>query len=278
MNGKKASKVEKKARGEAVEDASHLSARLVYEVVRREGADELARPAISLWRSGTAAGICISFSIIGEAILRAGLPDTAWRPLVESVGYTLGFLIVILGRMQLFTENTITTVMPLLTKKDLATGSAVARLWAIVLAANVVGAFIAAAFIVWTPVFDASVLTAIHDLSEHATGSGPLVSFVRGIPAGLLVAALVWMLAAGERDNFFIIVVMTWLIAAGGFTHIIAGSVEMAFLVLRGELGFVAAVFGFFIPVLVGNIVGGTAVFTMLAWGQVKEEVDENVV
>lgn len=258
----------------AVEEAAGLSARLVFEVVLREGEEELSRPAISLIHSGLAAGIAISFSVLGEAVLRAHLPQADWRLLVESLGYSLGFLLVILGRMQLFTENTITTVLPLLTRPSLRSAGQVARLWSIVLAANVAGAFIAAAFIAFTPVFAPEVHAAIRDLSLDATGAPALVGMARGIPSGVLVAGLVWMLSAGDRaESFWIIIVFTWLIAAGEFTHIVAGSVEMAYLLLTGGLDGGQALFGFFLPVLAGNVIGGTAVFTLLAWGQVREEV-----
>ena len=101
-----------------------------------------------------------------------------------------------------------------------------------------------------------------------------LIATVLMLPAGLLIASLVWMMAAGERsDGFWLILVFTWAIAAGDFTHVVAGSVEMAFLVLTGELGLGGAILGFFLPVLAGNVVGGTAVFAMMAWGQVREEV-----
>ncbi len=266
-------RTERAAEREAVEEAGALSARLVYAVVAHEGREELARPTASLIWSGVAAGICISFSVLGEAILRSGLPDAKWVPLVESLGYTLGFLIVIMGRMQLFTENTITTVLPLLAKPTARSFWAVARLWGIVLAANIVGAFIAAAFMAWSPAFDPTMRDTIQGIAEHATGAGPLTSLIKGIPAGLLVAALVWMLGAGEHNHVIIIMIMTWLIAAGDFTHIIAGSVEMAYLILTGHLGASGAILGFFVPVLAGNIFGGTAVFALLAWGQVKEEV-----
>lgn len=260
--------------GAAVQEAAGLSARLVFEVVLREGEEELRRPARSLIHSGLAAGIAISFSVLGEAVLRAHLPQVSWRLLVESLGYSLGFLLVILGRMQLFTENTITTVLPLLTRPSLRSAGQVARLWSIVLTANVVGAFIAAAFIAFTPVFAPEVHAAIRELSLHATGAPGLVSLARGIPAGVLVAGLVWMLSAGDRaESFWIIIVFTWFIAAGEFTHIVAGSVEMAYLLLTGALNGDQALFGFFLPVLAGNVIGGTAVFTLLAWGQVSEEV-----
>ena len=258
---------------EAVREASHLSAKLVYQVVRREGDEELRRPNTSLFWSGVAAGVCISFSVIAEAVFATHLPDTTWLPLVESLGYTFGFLIVIMGRMQLFTENTLTTVLPLLARPTLYNFNCVGRLWTIVLTANIIGCFIAAAFIAFMPTFEPETLAAITKISIHATENGAWVAFAKAVPAGLLIAALVWMLAAGEMDNFLLIIVMTWLIAAGGFTHIIAGSVEMAFLLLTGQLGLIHAVFSFFFPVLLGNIFGGTVVFALITWGQVREEV-----
>lgn len=261
---------------EAVREASHLSAKLVYQVVRREGDEELRRPQTSLFWSGIAAGVCISFSVIGEALFKTYLPDVKWLPLLESLGYTFGFLIVIVGRMQLFTENTLTTVLPLFARPSLYNLWCVGRLWGIVLGANVIGCFIAAGFIAYMPTFEPDILASITEISKHATEHGAWIGFAKAVPAGLLIAALVWMLAAGEQENFFIIILMTWLIAAGGFTHIIAGSVEMAFLLLTGELGLMAAIFGFFIPVFLGNVFGGTVVFGLITWGQVREEVHDS--
>ena len=258
----------------AIQEASGLSSREIYEVVRREGEEELDRPTSSLVWSGVAAGVLISFSVLAEAIFRAYLPDAPWRYLVENLGYSLGFLLVILGRMQLFTENTITTVLPLVAERSRSCLSATLRLWAIVLGANVVGALAAAAFMAYSGTFEDSLWTAIADLSRHAMGFEPLNAMLKGIPAGVLVAAIVWMLPGQRGTEVLVIVLFTWLIAAGDFTHIVAGSVEMWFLVLIGELDAWSAVFAFFLPVLAGNVLGGTAVFTLLAWGQVKAEVE----
>lgn len=87
---------------------------IVYEAVRKEGEAELSRPTSSLMWSGLAAGLSMGFSMVGDGLLRAGLPDEPWRPLISSFGYSFGFLIVILGRQQLFTENTLTAILPLL--------------------------------------------------------------------------------------------------------------------------------------------------------------------
>lgn len=263
-----------KGEEKSVSNATRLSARLIYEVVRRDGEEELERPTSSLVFSGIAAGVVISFSVLGEAIFRTYLPDQPASYLVENLGYSLGFLVVILGRMQLFTENTITTVLPVMYRKSLTCFMSMLRLWSIVLAANIVGAFIAGWFMSLDNAFSPEMRLAFRDLSDHAVGMGASQSFIRAIPAGVLVASIVWMMPSSDSGGFFIILAFTWLIAAGDFTHIIAGSVEMAYLVWLRELGFSEAVFGFFLPVLAGNIIGGTAIFTVLAWGQVKHEVE----
>ncbi|MBM2574895.1 formate/nitrite transporter family protein [Jannaschia sp. Os4] len=267
--------LEEEARDEeAVEAASKLAPKLLYEVIRRDGEEELTRPTRSLVWSGIAAGIMISMSVLGEAIFRTYLPaEASWSYLIENLGYSLGFLVVILGRMQLFTENTITTVLPVVHEGRGRLLGPMLRLWGIVLAANVVGAFAVAALYRFTPAIPTELWPAITSLSLHATGFEPATAFARAIPAGVLVAALVWMLP--QRGNALpIILIFTWLIAAGDFTHVVAGSVEWAWLVWGGELGLAEGALTFFLPVLAGNIVGGTAIFTLLAYGQVMDELD----
>lgn len=267
------SAVEEESEEQSVTDATRLSARLIYEVIRRDGEEELGRPNTSLIWSGFTAGILISFSVIGEAIFRANLPDTSWRFLVENLGYSLGFLLVIMGRMQLFTENTITTVLPLMARFCWECIRNTMRLWGMVLVANVVGAFVAAGFIALTPAFPPEVVAAIDDLSHHAVDMGFFEAFFRAMPAGVLIAALVWMMPSLPAADVAMVVIFTWLIAAGDFSHVVAGSVEMAYLIVTGQLGLAQGFGGFFIPVLAGNIVGGTVVFTMMAWAQVANEL-----
>jgi formate/nitrite transporter FocA (FNT family) len=259
---------------EAIEDAGKLAPKLLFEVIRRDGEEEMTRPLRSLAYSGVAAGMMISMSVLGEAVLRTYLPpEVGTSYLLENLGYSLGFLIVILGRMQLFTENTITTVLPVIAAPSRALLASMLRLWGIVLAANVAGAFAIAAFYVLTPAIDPVFHPAIDSLSVHATGFPPREAFFRAIPAGVLVAALVWMLPQRKGSAFAVILAFTWLIAAGDFTHVIAGSVEWGWLFWRGALGFWEGFVAFFLPVLAGNVVGGTVIFTLLAHGQVKDEM-----
>src|SRR3954453_15635744 len=103
---------ESQDQSEAAEEEAHERAspggEVVYKAIMREGEDELDRPSSALFWSGLAAGLSMGFSLIAEGLLRAHLPDAPWRPTVAKFGYSLGFLIVVLGRQQLFTENTLT--------------------------------------------------------------------------------------------------------------------------------------------------------------------------
>ena len=256
-----------------VETRQRLRAPVVYEVIRREGEEELTRPVSSLWWSGIAAGVGISTSVVAEGLLHDNLPDSSWRPLIENFGYCIGFLIVILGRLQLFTENTITAVLPLAAERTRRNFLYTARLWGTVFAANLVGTFAFAAATVFAGIFPADQLEAFREISHHLMLKAPMEMLLHAVPAGFLVAALVWMMPSSEGSEFWVILTMTYLIALGDFAHVIAGSAEAFLLLLSGEIGLAKTVFGFLVPAFVGNVIGGTALFAVLAYAQVKKEL-----
>lgn len=254
-------------------EAARLSAWQIYEVIRRDGVEELERPRTSLIWSGIAAGILISFSVLGEAFFKARLPDAGWSTLIASFGYSAGFLLVILGRMQLFTENTITTILPL-SQNPKKYATPVIRLWSIVFAANMVGAAIAAAFITFSNVLIPDYFDAVRAISLHVAELSFGATLLRGIPGGILIAALVWMLPSSTgAGSFLIILTVTYLIALGEFTHVIAGSVEVFVIAFNGDISAGGAILGFVVPAFIGNVIGGTAVFALLARCQVFSEV-----
>ena len=258
---------------EDVEEHSRLRVPVIYEVVQREGETEMRRPATSLWWSGVAAGLSMSFSLLGQAALYSHLPDVGWRPLVAGFGYSIGFLMAVLARQQLFTETTITVVLPVLADFTLANVRSLLRMWAIVLAANFAGTFFAAVFCNFSPVLTPDLRQAMFDISREMIAAGPVEMFFRAISAGFLIAAMVWLIPSAEGAQFHVVTLMTWLIAIGGSKHIIAGSVEAFLLLVSGQLGFGHMLVGFTIPVLVGNIVGGTALFALISYAQVMREM-----
>jgi formate/nitrite transporter FocA (FNT family) len=256
-----------------VEERSRLRAPLIYEVVREEGEEEMRRPLSSLWWSGIAAGLSMGFSLLAEATLHTHLPDAPWRPLISNIGYTIGFIIVILGRQQLFTEATITPILPLIADPSRKHVWCVARLWGIVFAANMVGTFGFALFNVVLPGAIPDVFQAMLIISREALAKPWFEMFVSAIGAGFLIATVVWLIPIAEETKIHVVVIFTYLIAIADFGHIVAGSTDAFLLVLTGELQLLDMIWRFTVPVLLGNIIGGTALFALLAYAQVMREL-----
>ncbi len=259
---------------DAIESRSRPSAALIHETIRAEGQSEIERSVSALLLSGLAAGLSMGFSLIVQAVLRSRLPEAPWSELVSGLGYTTGFLIVVLGRQQLFTENTLTPILPLLYHRDANTVGRVARLWAIVLAANLAGTYAIAAVLAHTDVFPADVRDAFAEISRHTVASPFGTTLLKGVFAGWLIALMVWLLPGAEGMRPLIIVAITYVVVIAGFGHVVAGSVEAFYLVETGAAGWADYLWRFFTPTLAGNVVGGVTLVAVLNYGQVANEVE----
>lgn len=256
-----------------LDDEAQLRSDEVFEIIRREGEEELSRPTESLAWSGLAAGLAIGFSVVAEAALSKRLPDAEWAGLIADLGYTVGFLIVILGRWQLFTEHTVTAVLPICGSPTIANLWRLLRLWSVVLISNLTGAFAFAAFMTFSGALPDETVEGILHLGRHITGDPFLITIAKGMGAGFLIAALVWMLPSAKSGRIAAIFIVTYVIAMAEFAHVIAGTVEVAALGMHGGISWSSAIFGFLIPALIGNIIGGTGLFALLAYSQVKQEL-----
>jgi formate/nitrite transporter FocA (FNT family) len=203
------------------------------------------------------------------ATIYAFLPDAPWRTLIAGAGYSIGFLITILGRQQLFTENTLTPILVLLGKFDLATLGNVVRLWLIVLCANVVGAFGFAEFIAHAAVLAPPIVSAFHDIARESAKNTGMENFVRAIFAGWIIALMVWLLPAAESAAMFIILLLTGLVGSAQLAHIVAGSVENIYAVAVGIQSWSDFWLKFFLPCLAGNCIGGVTFVALLNFAQV---------
>ncbi len=255
-----------------VERRARITAVVLHETVREEGERELRRRPLALACSGLAAGLSMGFSLMSQGLLHTYLPAAPWTPLIDNFGYSVGFLIVVLGRQQLFTENTLTAILPLLAHFNLSTCIRVARLWAIVLLANLVGAFIFAAVIAHTGLFPPAVQHSFSAIAHHSLHGGFGLTVLRGIFAGWLIALMVWLLPTAEGTKMHIIILLTYLVSLGSLAHIIAGSVDVFYLVNTGSVSWLTYFVGFMFPTLIGNIIGGTSLVAALNFAQVATE------
>jgi len=256
---------------EEADDRSSTTAKVVHEAIRLEGTDELDRPSSSVAWSGLAAGLTMGCSMLGQGLLVSKLPDAPWRELVAAFGYSLGFLFVTMGRQQLFTETTLTVMLPVLHRSH---GIAdVSRYWAIVFVTNIVATLLFAAAASIPGLFQPETVRAFSGLGVKAVAPGFGLVLLKAVFAGWLIALMVWLMPAAASARFFVIIAVTWLIAVTEFSHVIAGSVEGAFAAIHGAIGWDSYFVSFLLPAFIGNSIGGVVFVALLNHAQVKEEI-----
>lgn len=242
----------------------------VYSAIFTEGAESIERPSSALFWSALSAGLSMGFSMVAQALIKSSLPEVEWRPLFVKLGYSVGFLIVVLGRQQLFTENTLMPVLPWLQHKTGNHFVNLLRVWAVVLMGNILGSFLFAIACYFSPVFESNVQKEFVSLGvmavEHPFGT----TFGRAIFGGWLIALMGWLMPFSGSARVFVIIIITYIVGIGHFSHIIAGSSEAFVAALNGAVSWSDVVTRFFIPTLFGNTLGGVFLVAGLNHAQVK--------
>jgi len=249
------------------------SAQDIYEQVANNARQELGRSSVSLAISGLAGGIFMGLSALGNAIAIALLTRTGAAPtqtvlFIGKLFYPLGFIVVILGRSQLFTENTLYPVALVLAEKKHVWKTL--RLWATVLPANVLGAFAFAAIASLTGALRPEVVHALAGLGAEAIHNPPATIFWSGVMGGWIIATVAWLVSGSHSitGSVMIIWMLTFVVGLGNFAHCIAASGEILTTVLTGSAPWSAYPNWFFFSVT-GNICGGVGMVTLLEYGQV---------
>jgi formate-nitrite transporter family protein len=264
--------------GEQKQAAQHASPRalVIHEVVREEGEAAMERTAGALIMSALGAGLSMGFSFLTQAVIESSLPDTPWRSLIASFGYTVGFVIVILGQQQLFTESTLSAVLPVLTRRDATTVAKTGRLWGLVLFGNIAGTLIFAAMLQIPGIFTDDVVKALGVLANQPFSSTFMVTVVRAVFAGWLIALMVWLLPSARSARLVTILLITYVVGISKLSHVIAGSVEASYGVMVGAASVQDYVRGFFAPTLLGNMIGGISLVAIINHGSIAAEITDS--
>ncbi|MEH3023982.1 MAG: formate/nitrite transporter family protein [Pseudomonas oryzihabitans] len=257
---------------EDVDDNQLPRAVVLHEIIRTQGDHELERTIAALFWSALAAGLTMGLSLMAMGLLNANLPEGGYTKVIASFGYSAGFLAVILARQQLFTENTLTAVLPVMSEPTLHNFGRLGRLWGVVLVGNLLGTMLVAYVILHLPLFDAKTDAKFIEIGTKVMESDAAGMFAKGIVSGWMIATMVWMLPAAESARIWIIVLITYLMALGDFTHIVVGSLEVAYLVFAGEATWGEFWLTFAAPTLAGNIVGGSLIFGLISHAQVRSD------
>jgi formate/nitrite transporter FocA (FNT family) len=255
-----------------VEKSQPPRAAVLHEIIRTQGDQELERTVAALWWSALAAGLTMGLSLMAMGLLNSRLPDGEGFKVIASFGYCAGFLAVILARQQLFTENTLTAVLPIMSKPTLVNFGRLIRLWGVVLVGNLCGTLLAAYVILELPIFDSKTDIAFLDIGRKVMESDGSQMFSKGIISGWMIATMVWMIPSMESAKMWIIILITYFMALGDFTHIVVGSAEVSYLVFAGELPWKDFWLVFAGPTLAGNIIGGSFIFALISHAQIRSE------
>ncbi|MFV0265189.1 MAG: formate/nitrite transporter family protein [Kluyvera sp.] len=267
---------EEKLSGEKIEvDEERLPSRAmaIHEHIRQEGEKEMERDAMALLWSAIAAGLSMGASLLAKGIFHVELAGIPGGFLLENLGYTFGFIIVIMARQQLFTENTVTAVLPVMQNLTLGNFGLLMRLWGVVLLGNLIGTGVAAWAFEYMPIFNEETRDAFITIGQDVMKNSPTEMFANAIISGWLIATMVWMFPSAGAAKIVVIILMTWLIALSETTHIVVGSVEILYLVFNGTLHWSDFIWPFALPTLAGNIFGGTFIFALMSHAQIRNDM-----
>jgi formate/nitrite transporter FocA (FNT family) len=260
---------------EKPETGTRLSAGEIHDNVMSEADEELERATASLLISSFASGLAIGFSFLGGGYAMS-LVAPAYGAAAAAAAYPLGFMFVIMARSELFTENTLTPVLPLLHRRDLETLVKMLRVWGLLLAGNLAGTLLFSWLMARTPAVAEQLRPFLLHLAEKATAPSFSATLYQGVFAGWLIALLTWLLASTHQTGaqLALIWLVTAPISAFEFKHSIVGSTEAFYRAWSGAAGW-APMGSFVAAAVIGNAIGGVLLVAILNYGQVVTERKE---
>jgi formate/nitrite transporter FocA (FNT family) len=246
-----------------------------YETILEQeilsGLTELERPAGNLFLSGLSAGLDVSLSLLLMAVMRTltegELPHAVSEILVANM-YAAGFIFVVLGRSELFTEHTTLAVLPVIDGR--ASLRQLGRLWGLVYVANLIGAAAFAAFLAFLgPRLGIIGPRVLGDIAADVVKPAWWLILMSGVLAAWLMGLLSWLVAA-SRDTIgqiFVVWLVAFAIGFGHLHHAIVGSTEVLAGVFSGQGATLADFWRFLLPTTVGNLLGGFIFVALIKYG-----------
>ncbi len=239
----------------------------VYQRVVADADHEVTSGTRELFFSALAAGFAITVTFL----LYASVTATTDEKIVGVLLYPLGFVYIIIGGYQLYTENTLPPVA--LTLERLASIPTLVRHWLIVLAGNFLGGGLGAIALAYGGVFDDATAAVAVGFAQKGIATPAPALFVKAAFAGLIVAGVVWInFAVRDTTSRLLVVYLAFLaIPMGNLFHVVVSFTEVVYLALTAGVNPVPALGGFVLPALLGNTLGGVVLVTVVNYYQTSD-------
>jgi formate/nitrite transporter FocA (FNT family) len=254
------------AAGAAIRD--RFSSDEIFQRVVASADEEIDSSTRALFFSGIAAGFAITLTFLGHALGGALFPNNGF---LSAILYPVGFLYIIMGRYQLYTENTLPPVALVLTR--LTSVPMLVRVWSVVLVGNIIGAGLGAFVLANSHVLSPEAMRAGAEFTRHGLSLAWWDVFLKALFAGWLVAGVVWLNHAARDtvSRFLLIYIVFYMIAAGELYHVITTACEALYFVFVSGTGLFTVFSEFWLPVLLGNTIGGVVLVALVNYAQTAE-------
>jgi formate/nitrite transporter FocA (FNT family) len=248
---------------EIVEDASKIGRR------------RLERPLVGDAITSFIGGMSVCFGAVAmvtaAGAMGGGLAESSPALLIGALVFPVGFVILLVGKSELFTENFLLPVTGVLENRG--TLRQLSALWTISLSGNLIGVLIFALLVSRGDVLSAGAVGELRELAEHKVEYGLLTAFIKALFAGWLITVLTWLLLAadGMGPRLVMIWIIGTLIVLGQFNHVVISAAEIFMAMLLGASITPGEWFSRnFVPALAGNMAGGLVFETLLQYVQAR--------
>jgi formate/nitrite transporter FocA (FNT family) len=258
------------------EDAAVQTPGALWEQGVEEGERRLRRRPLSAAATGLVGGFDVMIGVAVDTVVAGALSSVLPAKLASVIGavaFGIGFVLISIGRSELFSENFLIPVGAVLERREPA--RLLVRIWIPTLLANVTGMFILALIFSVRGVLDHHAVVAAGRVADVLAGRSALAAFASAVLAGLVMTLWTWLGIALRTDIARAAVAMAigFTIAAPVMNHVIVGTGEMMFGVLGGASHATWPEVGInFLLALGGNLVGGTMFVTLTRFLQARTD------
>ena len=202
----------------------------IYERAREEGKRRLSRPLLELAATALVGGFDVAFGVVAYALAAGELSGTGAARLAGALAFGIGFVFVVVGKSELFTENFLVPIAGMDGRRR--SWLKLAELWSATLALNLVGGTMLALILTSRGVLPGESHGQLVELADTLAGYGVLTSFLSAVIAGALMTLMTWFVE-GAAESMGVRIVMSWVVGAlivlGTFNHAVLSTIELVF-------------------------------------------------